>query len=58
MAQCPDLRNGRGIGWACPFSSIVRQRNVYSPGESPGSRAAQWTFAKRIGHVFGLLLPV
>src|SRR5205085_2701687 len=28
MAQWPDLRKGRGIGWACPFSSIARQRNV------------------------------
>lgn len=41
IAAWPDLRNGRGIGWACPFSSIVRERNVYSPAGSPGSNAAQ-----------------
>ena len=28
MAQCPDLRNGRGMGWAWPLTSTVRQRRV------------------------------
>ena len=42
IAAWPDFRNGRGIGWAWPFSSIVRQRKVYSPAGRPGSTAAQW----------------
>ena len=41
IAAWPDLRNGRGIGWACPFSSIVRHRKVYSPAGRPGNRMAQ-----------------
>ena len=28
MAEWPDLRKGRGRGWAMPFRSIVRQRKV------------------------------
>ena len=28
ISDRPDLRNGRGIGWAWPFASIVRQRSV------------------------------
>ena len=50
----PDLRNGRGIGWAIPFSSTVRERRTYSPAGSPGSSAAQWTLPSRIGQVRGL----
>src|SRR6478672_10964455 len=57
IAHRPDLANGRGIGWAWPFASIVRQRSVYSPGGSPGRRAAQWAFASRIGHDFGFPVP-
>src|SRR2546421_9017414 len=53
MAACPDLRKGRGMGWAMPFSSTVRERNVYSPFGRPGNNAAQWIFASRIGQVRG-----
>src|SRR5262245_1387068 len=53
MAEWPDLRKGRGSGWEMPFSSMVRERSVYSPAGSPGKRAAQWTFARRIGQVLG-----
>ena len=41
MALWPDLANGRGNGWATPFSSMVRLRKVYSPAGSPGSNADQ-----------------
>src|SRR5690242_5728138 len=54
IAAFPDFWNGRGIGWALPFSSSVRQRNVYSPTASPGSSTAQCTFVSFIGHVRGL----
>src|SRR5262245_3968196 len=54
MSQRPDFLNGRGIGWAAPFASIVRQRKVYSPAGNPGRSAAQCAFASRIGHDFGL----
>ena len=37
----PDLRNGRGIGWALPLLSIVRQEMVYFPGARPFSSVAQ-----------------
>ncbi len=56
IAALPDFWNGRGIGCALPFASMVRQRNVYSPARSPGSSAAQWAFASRIGHVRGWLV--
>src|SRR4051812_38266438 len=36
-----------------PFSSIVRQRRVYSPEGIPGRSAAQWILARRIGQVLG-----
>src|SRR5262249_55714034 len=45
----PDLRNGRGIGWACPLASMVRQRRVYSPAGRPGSRADPWALASPLG---------
>ena len=54
MSQRPDFLNGRGIGWACPLASMVRQRSVYAPAGSPGRSAAQCAFASRIGHTFGL----
>ena len=38
----PDLRNGRGIGWALPLLSMVRQEMVYFPGAMPFSSVAQW----------------
>ena len=41
ISQWPDFVNGRGKGWATPFSSVVRHRKVYSPAASPGSSAAQ-----------------
>src|SRR5262249_15808585 len=41
IAACPDFWNGRGMGCAWPLPSIVRQRKVYSPAESPGNSAAQ-----------------
>ena len=41
ISQWPDLVNGRGKGWATPFSSMVRHRKVNSPAASPGSKAAQ-----------------
>src|SRR5262245_26622478 len=53
IAAWPDLRKGRGIGWAIPFSSTVRERSVYSPAGRPGSNTAQWTFPRRIGQVRG-----
>src|SRR5438876_401217 len=49
MAALPDFWNGRGMGWAIPFSSMVRQRRVYSPADSPGNSVAQWIFVNRIG---------
>ena len=42
-----------GIGWALPFSSIVRDRKVYSPTGKPGSNTAQCTLLNRIGQVRG-----
>src|SRR5436190_18711032 len=53
IAEWPDLRKGRGIGWGMPFSSIVRERSVYSPAARPGRRMAQWALARRIGQVRG-----
>ena len=53
MSQRPDFGKGRGIGWACPLPSMVRDRNVYSPAASPGSRAAQWALHSRKGQVSG-----
>src|SRR5437868_1277197 len=57
MSHRPDFLNGRGIGWACPLASAVRQRRVYSPAGRPGKRAAQWAFASRIGHALGRPAP-
>src|SRR5262249_13669169 len=49
----PDFRDGRGIGCAWPFASIVRHRSTYSPAVRPDKSVAQCALASRIGHVFG-----
>lgn len=44
IEACPDFWNGRGMGWAAPFVSIVRQRRVYRPAVMAGSSTVQWAF--------------
>src|SRR5262245_43153573 len=53
IAAWPDLRNGRGLGWAWPFSSLDRHRTVYAPGLTPASTAAQRALVSRMGQAVG-----
>src|ERR1700721_2663379 len=53
MPLRPDFGKGRGIGWAMPLASIVRQRRSYLPAGTPDNSTAQWARAYRIGHFFG-----
>lgn len=71
MALWPDLGKGRGMGWATPLSSIVRQRRSYLsavrvvglpavrvaglPGLGIFKTAAQWTIVLGIGHLTSTL---
>jgi hypothetical protein len=34
IAECQDLRKGRGMGWAIPLASMVLQETLYSPGST------------------------
>src|SRR3954463_16143938 len=53
MAEWPEFLKGRGLGWAMFWSSMVRQRKVYSPAGIAGREAAQKLLVKRIGHDLG-----